>query len=498
MPCVLAISLITSEVDDLLSIDNALNLLQPAMVQLYITAAIFVALAGVSSFVSAMVISFPLTQRIATRIDHPHMVIPQQFRRQRHQYLSDHQPFAKTYNENEPPLGPNSVSITHRFAAYTVAVGIGTPPQMQSLLIDTGSSDLVVFSSASQQCRASPWGCGGGYNPVASSTYENLEKSFFFGFGNQSDTARGSFVRDDMLLGDYLVRSQQFALVEDSILDFDIEGVLGLGYKSMQQAEVKYDAVASKLYSYDVNPKPIYSLYLDSRHGQERPSQKSEKPLKPGSTNISECSSRRPSPYTLPKASLDLGFIDALKHFGDSMAFISCTSKHEFSVALSDITVPSSSTSKSVSLVDKKAGEMLNVLLDSGTIGILITDAIADAIARRISPLAVYDHSLPGYRLPCSSIPNTPGGYFEFTFSIDQTIALTKSKTVKVAFSELYRELNTTSHTPDDKKCMLDIVRESTYGIGNILGTAFLSSVYAVFDVEEHQVGIAQASYYNM
>ncbi|KAK9493495.1 aspartic peptidase domain-containing protein [Lipomyces doorenjongii] len=439
-----------------------------------------------------MVISFPLTQRIATRVDHLHMVVPQQFRRQSHQYLSDQQPFAKTYNEDEPPLGPNSVSITHRFAAYTVAVGIGTPPQMQSLLIDTGSSDLVVFSSASQQCRASPWGCGGGYNPLASSTSENLEKSFVFGFGNQSDTARGSFVRDDMLLGDYLVRGQQFALVEDSILDFDIEGVLGLGYKSMQQAEVKYETVASKLYSYDVNPKPIYSLYLDSRHGHERPGQKSEKPFQPGITSISENS------YSLPKASLDLGFIDDLKHFGDSMTFIPCTSKHEFSVALSDITVSSFSTSKSVSLVDKKGSEMLNVLLDSGTIGIIITDNIADAIARRISPLAAYDNSLPGYRLPCSSIPNTTGGYFEFTFSIDQTIALTKSKTVKVAFSELCRELNTTSHTPDDKKCMLDIVRESTYGIGNILGTAFLSSVYAVFDVEEHRVGIAQASYYNM
>ncbi|KAK9331364.1 aspartic peptidase domain-containing protein [Lipomyces starkeyi] len=445
-----------------------------------------------------MVITFPLTQLIETRIDHPHMVVPQQFRRQSQQYLSDQQPLAKTYNEDEPPLGPNSVSITHRFAAYTVAVGVGTPPQMQSLLIDTGSSDLVVFSSSSQQCRASLWGCGGGYNPVASSTYESLDKSFVFGFGNQSDTARGSFVRDDMRLGDYLVRGQQFALVEDSILDFDIEGVLGLGYKSMQQAEVKYDTVASKLYSYDVNPKPIYSLYLDSRHRQERPRQMSEKSFKPGITNISECSSRRPNPYALPKASLDLGFIDALKHVGDSMEFISCISKHEFSVALSDITVPSSGASKSVSLVDKKAGTMLDVLLDSGTIGILITDNIADAIARRISPLAVYDDSLPGYRLPCSSIPNSAGDYFELTFSIDQTVAPTKSKTIKVAFSELYRELNTTSHTPDDKKCMLDIVRESTYGIGNILGTAFLSSVYAVFDVEEHRVGIAQASYYNM
>ncbi|KAK9377745.1 aspartic peptidase domain-containing protein [Lipomyces chichibuensis] len=445
-----------------------------------------------------MVISFPLTQRIATGIDYPHMVVPQQFRRQSHQYLSDRQPFAKSYNEDKPPLGPSSVSIAHRFAAYTVAVGVGTPPQIQSLLIDTGSSDLLVFSSASQQCRASPWGCGGGYNPVASSTYESLDKSFVFGFGNQSDTARGSFVKDDVLLGDYLVRGQQFALVEDSILDFDIEGVLGLGYKSMQQAEVKYDTVASKLYSYDVNPKPIYSLYLDSRHRHERPRQISEKSFKPGITNISECSSRRPNPCALPKASLDLGFVDALKHVGDLMEFIPCTSKHEFSVALSDITVPSSSASKPVSLVDKVGSGMLNVLLDSGTIGILITDNIADAIARRISPLAVYDNSLPGYRVPCSPIPISAGGYFEFTFSIDQTVALTKSKTVKVSFSELYRALNTTSHTPGDKKCMLDIIRESTYGIGNILGTAFLSSVYAVFDVEEHRVGIAQASYYNM
>ncbi|KAK9247666.1 aspartic peptidase domain-containing protein [Lipomyces tetrasporus] len=443
-----------------------------------------------------MGLSFPLTQRLATHLDHPHMVVRQHLPPLGTQHLTDQHQFVKTYNEHKPQLDNISVNVSHHSAVYTVSVGVGTPPQMQSLLVDTGSSDVVVFSSTSEQCRESSWGCGGGYNPIASSTYENLDMPFVVGFGNQSDTARGAFVRDDVLLGEFLISKQQLAMVEDSLLDFDIEGVLGLGYKSMQQTEEKYGTIASQIYSNDLPRKPLYSLYLDSRHRREPLRQTSEKSLKSAFGNILEHRSTQSDPQALPKASLDLGFIDTLKHVGDQMSFIPCTSEHGFSVRLTDITFPSSTgltASKSFSVLDKQAHGELDVLLDSGTIGILIIDDIADAIARRISPLTIYDDSLPGYRMPCSAIPTSGDSYFEFTFSADFA---SSTKTVKVAFSELYRELSTASNTPGDKMCLLDIVRESTYGIGNILGTAFLSSVYAVFDVEEHRVGIAQATYY--
>ncbi|KAK9240175.1 aspartic peptidase domain-containing protein [Lipomyces kononenkoae] len=468
------------------------------MVQSYAVGAVVVALAaGISGQVLATTISFPLTQRIGNDIDCSYTIVPEQVRCHGHQQLSDQQPFVSTFSD-ESRRGLNSVQISRNSAVYTVSIGVGTPPQMQSLLVDTGSADVVIFGSASQQCRESSWGCGGGYNPVASSTYKNMDMSFAFGFANESDTARGSFIRDDIRLGDYLVRGQQFALVEDSIVDFDIEGVLGLGYKSMQQTEVKYDTIASKLCPNGLNSKPIYSLYLDSRHRQGQPRPKSEKSFKSRDKTISSNSS---SPQAMPMASLDLGFIDAWKHAGDKLAFVPCTSKHEFSVALSDITISrssASSTLESVSLLNKNIRGKLNVLLDSGTIGILMPDNIADAMASRISSRAVYDNGLPGYRLPCVSIPNSASDYFEFSFNTDQTFAFAKKKTVKVAFTELYRELNTTTSHTNEKMCMLDIVRGSTYGIGNILGTAFLSSVYAVFDVDAHRVGIAQASYYNM
>ncbi|KAK9322444.1 aspartic peptidase domain-containing protein [Lipomyces orientalis] len=446
-----------------------------------------------------MGLSFPLTQRLATHLDHPHMVVRQHLPQLGAQYLTDQHQFVKTYSEHKPKLGTDSVNVSHHSAIYTVSVGVGTPPQMQSLLIDTGSSDLVVFSSASKQCRESSWGCGGGYNPLASSTYEKLGMPFVVGFGNQSNTARGSFVRDDVLLGEFLIRKQQLAMVEDSILDFDIEGVLGLGYKSMQQTEEKYGPIASQIYSNDLRRKPVYSLYLDSRHRKDPLRPRSENALKSAFINMLEYPSTQSDPQVLPQASLDLGIIDTSKHVGDQMSFIPCTSEHGFSVRLNDISFRGSSgltVSKSFSVLDRQAHGELDVLLDSGTIGILLIDDIADAMARRISPLTIYDDSLPGYRLPCSAIPTSGDSYFEFTFSADFATTSSSTKTVKVAFSELYRELSTASNTPGDKMCMLDIVRESTYSIGNILGTAFLSSVYAVFDVEEHRVGIAQATYY--
>ncbi|KAK7207022.1 aspartic peptidase domain-containing protein [Myxozyma melibiosi] len=461
-------------------------------------------------------ISFPLTQHKSSHRFAPHPAIP---------HASALHDLALGHG-----LTSASVDVAYTSAVYTITVGVGTPPQPQTLLIDTGSSDMLVFSAASKQCRSSSFGCGGGYNPVDSRTSKNLDMSFVFGFANQSATARGTFVRDNVHIGDFVVRDQPFAMIEDSVLDFDIEGVLGLGYKSKQQSDFKYETLASKITAREQTastmrllsrPRPVFSLYLGSRvedveSGIDKQTHDSHLSAyfrtSSSKSNIGKSS-------LVPQPSLDLGFIDETKHTGDMLAFIPCTTADDFMIRVHDINFVDSNDRfhsliepvypVSTAPVDNsdEAAPKLDMLLDSGTIGILIHDTVADAIAAAISADATYDESLPGYRLPCSAMSSPLQGHLEFSFLVyqDSTDSSSPSpsssfetfKTIRVSLAELHRKFVSTSAS-NDGQCVLDVVRESTYGVGNILGTAFMSSVYAVFDVDRHRVGIAQAAYYNL
>ncbi|KAK9469632.1 aspartic peptidase domain-containing protein [Lipomyces arxii] len=443
-------------------------------------------------------LSFALNKHTSLHNELPHPALPYRRRGSAYTYQNDQIRLA--------PTSPSSVDLSHQSVVYTINVGVGTPPQEQTLLIDTDNSDIVVFSSTSEQCRRSKWGCGGGYNPLASSTYSNVDVNFVFGFANQSDTARGSFVKDDIWLGDYLVPDQQLALVEDSILDFDIQGVLGLGYMAKQQSDSKYETIASKLFGQNQQAiKPMFALYLDSRRSESQISKPSARSL----TRVEKSAmfpkllgrASTTAPPLLASASLDVGHLDSAKHAGDMLAFVHCTSEHDFSVRLSDLRMHNSSSSAanavSRSLFNFDTDGYVDVLLDSGTIGILVPDSVADAMAASIAPTATYDTSLPGYRVACNAVSSARADYLEFEFTVAGLGSNESSKMIKVAHSEISRKLNTTlTQEQPDEQCMLDIVRESTYNIGNILGTAFLSSVYAVFDVDEHRVGLAQAAYY--
>ncbi|KAK9455390.1 aspartic peptidase domain-containing protein [Dipodascopsis uninucleata] len=457
--------------------------------------------------------SFPLQTRISDHYHSPHMAISkllaESIRQEHGQVVMSPHEKSKTATSNQINDGTR---LSHRSAIYTITVGVGSPPQEQSLLLDTGSSDLMIFAASSSQCQKSSWGCGGGYNPSASSTFKNLNMSFLFGFGNESATARGSFVQDHVHLGDYVIENQPIAMVEDSILDFDIEGVLGLGYQNRQQSDFKYDTIASRFYSKDgLSKKPIYSLYLDSRR-RSPTLEVSNTKLKHKNIRFAKREKEDDIDRTdkFPQASLDVGFIDSNKYRGDMIAFVPFTTKDDFTVKIESIkfqngTKLASRSRKlrrqaSYSEITRRDGSPIETeaLLDSGTVGIHLDDDIADNFAKCISRDAIYDESLPGYRIPCSAVINdnkdmSEQDYFQFEFPVDYASGLENirnKKIIKVSISELFRT------TSDGSQCMLDIVRESTYGVGNILGTAFLSSVYAVFDFTQNRVGLAQATYY--
>lgn len=304
---------------------------------------------------------------------------------------------------------------------YTIRIGVGSPPQEQELLLDTGSSDMVIFDQESNQCRQSQWGCGGGFTPSSSRTFQSTASSFEIGYGNQPSTARGLLMSDRVEIGSASFR-QQIALVDHALLDFDSTGVFGLNHRNKQQVARKHSTPLE-----NIPGQNMFSLHFGSRK-------------------------------TSGGATIAFNKIDSSKFTGD-LKYVPFVQKEDYVVTLTNINGISE--------------EPIDVLLDSGSIGLMIEDDVADRMAAAISSEATYDASLPAYRVPCGL-----QGDFKFSFG---------SSEVSVHFDEVIREI-------DENQCVADIVRESTYGIGNILGLAFFSSVYSVFDADAGKVGLAQAA----
>ncbi|EGP88765.1 aspartyl protease [Zymoseptoria tritici IPO323] len=149
-------------------------------------------------------------------------------------------------------------------------VSVGTPPQLQTVILDTGSSDLYFDSSSAETCQTSgPESCQGGtFDKTKSDTYNEFEASpaFNTSFGDGS-TAVGPYGQDMIGIGDVVVSPVQFGLAEevDTSTGYSI-GLLGLGYSTNEAVSGTtdfYENLPEVLArSGEINSR-LYSIYLN-------------------------------------------------------------------------------------------------------------------------------------------------------------------------------------------------------------------------------------------
>jgi len=153
--------------------------------------------------------------------------------------------------------------------AYFVNVTVGTPPQEQVVILDTGSSDTYFDASSAPTCQTQgASSCQGGtFNAGKSSTYKVLQPSpaFNTSYGDGSK-AIGPFASDIFAIGDVSISNVQFGVAEQvvSTTGYAI-GLMGVGYSNNEAKRPKYPNVPEVLVDAGVINSRLYSIFLNDQ-----------------------------------------------------------------------------------------------------------------------------------------------------------------------------------------------------------------------------------------
>lgn len=163
---------------------------------------------------------------------------------------------------------------------YFVNLTVGTPPQPQTVIIDTGSSDTIFLAADAPSCQGgkSKSKCpGGSFNASASSTYQLLSPGAIdAGYGENATATsnQGGYVADlvtDMIqIGDIVVTGAQFGLAHEAEGNFlgngQYTGIMGLNYPALEavkEGQPKYPTFVESLVGAKAIASRLYSLYLN-------------------------------------------------------------------------------------------------------------------------------------------------------------------------------------------------------------------------------------------
>ncbi|KAI6819589.1 hypothetical protein KC348_g4157 [Hortaea werneckii] len=357
--------------------------------------------------------------------------------------------------------------------AYYANVTVGTPPQPQVVILDTGSSDLYFDAADAPTCSLTgKYACKGGtFSPDNSSTYQVVDPfpAFDTLFGDGS-SATGEYGEDTVGIGDVRIENVQFGLANSLYITTGYAvGLMGLGYsyiEAIDDTEDLYPNIPEVLRATGVINSRLYSVYLN---------------------DLSDIS-----------GTILFGGIDPSKYTGDltTLNILPDVISGGISMFLTTVTDLSITTD----------GETAD-LFSGGSTGLDAYDA--------------YDYSLPvlldtgaaAWQVPSSRYTDYIAPAFPFVDplgycgcshrqdDIQLTVTFGGEIPIRVPITDFLVPIyNTTTREPipyteDEDTCALLIVPAEATGYGfQVLGDAILRSMYVVFDLDNGQLSIAQAA----
>lgn len=379
--------------------------------------------------------------------------------------------------------GYELVELTNQQSFYSVDLSIGTPSQEVTVLVDTGSSDLWVTGSNNPYCidnfnsnsnsnldtddliDCEQYGVFD-ISDSKSFTKNQSAPVFFISYGDTT-FASGIWGQDVLHLEDLNITGLSFAVANRTNSSV---GVMGIGFSGLEMTNVGTDS--NKPYTYDNFPMVLkrsgainsltYSLYLNKlteEHGS----------ILFGGVDHSKYTGNL---YTIP-------IINTLSGSGISNPI-------QFDVTLQGIGISTNNSSKNDNNNNDDDDDQITItttkipaLLDSGTTLTYLPQEILEQIADQIG--AQYSARIGYYIVPCdddeqsTSFDSSTNLVFDFGgFHINTSL------------NDYLIKISRTS-------CMIGLLPYDSNKV--ILGDTFLSHAYVVYDLENYQIGLAQAKF---
>ena len=329
---------------------------------------------------------------------------------------------------------------------------LGTPPQSVRLQIDTGSSDLWVNVANSTLCSgAGNTNCtrSGTYNPNVSSTYNYVNSAFKTAFGDGT-YANGAYITDVLQIGSTPVFHLEMGLGLNST---STENVWGIGYPIQEALQASnnetYPNTPFAMVQQGLIESPAYSLYLNDLNSST--------------------------------GSILFGGVDTAKYSGtlQSVPIVPLNGSYQrFLITLNQVYVTTSTTTNTTTANASTTELPISVLLDSGStlsslpsgvvgliytaFGVTWTGTQAQVNCKLANSNATIEWSFSGI------IINTPV----------RELVLPYSGSTGSTCQFGINQVNSSSITPGS--------------IPYILGDTFLRSVYAVYDMDNNEIALAQ------
>lgn len=346
---------------------------------------------------------------------------------------------------------------------YFTNVTIGTPPQNLALQIDTGSSDTWAPSSSSSLCEHAKEDCStGSFLPSQSSSFQVVGPDEFNISYVDGTGAKGDYFQDNFSVGGATLSQFEMGLARDTTIG---TGIMGIGYNN-SEANVNIrnggnGTVYQNLPIAMVNQNEInsaaYSLWLNDLQSSS--------------------------------GSILFGGIDTAKYNGDLISVNVYPTSHRlgvtsFTVAFTSLSATSSSGTDQLTPPDYAVA----AILDSGTTITLLPDDIAALVYEELG--AIPEPEIGAVVVPCalSQASGTlnygfggPGGPVIKVEVSDLVLPLTDSKGRGTTFKN------------GQPACQLGIQAAGSLPV--LFGDTFLRSAYAVYDLINNRIGLAQTNF---
>ncbi|KAH7176654.1 aspartic peptidase domain-containing protein [Dactylonectria macrodidyma] len=356
---------------------------------------------------------------------------------------------------------------------YYAEFEIGTPGQKIGFLLDTGSSDTWVNSVDTDLCNSVSLQETNGYcmttfNPDDSDTFKTVDQGGFDITYLDTRRIRGDYFNDTVTIGGKEITNQKLGLATKSVRP---TGIMGLGFAANVAADSEYPTILNNMVSQGYINTNAFSLYLND--------------------------------LSASSGTILFGGIDKAKFVGSLTTLPLQSDFQSLDNNITSFTVEMDSFK-----VTKDGDDMSSVssfsakaILDSGSTICLLpasqTNDLWDAFDIR---------TVTGLDVPfvdCAYADSKGDGIsIDFTFG-DKTISVPMREMVVDSFASIQDEIMNDSQLSQifdgwEGACMFGVASAADYGVTDsdfaLLGDTFLRSAYVVYDLDNEQIGLAEAN----